>query len=250
LIYVIKGKKRFVSFYNVIHFLDKPNYDIVHAHYGFSGKIVADFKSIGLLRKSKMVTTFHGFDFIVENGYYQRLFQLGDKFTVNTNYSRQKLVELGCPENKICILPVGFDAKLFNTSNIKVDSSNSVFTIIFIGRLYAIKAPDFFISICELLKYQHNILFRVWVVGDGDMYNQLQEMIVNKGLSEEVALLGSRKQSEIQELFQQSDVFVLTGSEVGGYAETQGLVVQEAQAMGLPVVVSDVRGYRRRYHSG
>jgi len=240
--YLITFKKRYISFYTVIYFLDKPSYDIVHSHYGFSGKLVTDLRSIGLMRHAKLVTTFHGYDFRVEKGYYEKLFQSGDVFTVNTKYSLQKLHEIGCPEHKIKILPVGFDSNLFTQAITHPSVDKRIFTLIFIGRLYAIKAPDVFIDICRELKETAPFEFRAFVIGEGDMFKVLEEQVQKNGLNQQVNMLGSLKQSEIHQYLQLSDVFVLTGREIDGYAETQGLVVQEAQAMGVPVVVSNIGG--------
>jgi len=40
----------------------------------------------------------------------------------------------------------------------------------------------------------------------------------------------------------EADIFILPGTTVDGRAENQGLVIQEAQAMELPVIISDAGG--------
>ena len=68
-------------------------------------------------------------------------------------------------------------------------------------------------------------------------------MIVNLGLEANVSLIGSKTQEEIQSILNNSDLFIYPGiKDSYGRCENQGLVIQEAMAMGLPVIVSRVGG--------
>ena len=56
---------------------------------------------------------------------------------------------------------------------------------------------------------------------------------------------GYLSQETIKKRFEQADLLIMPGRyDSEGRAETQGLVIQEAQAMELPVVVSDVGGMK------
>ena len=243
--YLIYYKKKYVSFYAVIHFLGKPDYEIIHAHYGMTGNLVVDFKSIGLFKKAKLITTFHGFDFKVPyNEFYDKLFKVGSKFTVNNNYSKTKLVELNCPTEKIAILPVGLDIADFNKPLINSPERNHVFTIIFIGRLVEIKAPDTFLDICTQLKIKDKFQYKAIMVGDGDQKELLNEKIKAEDLNDIVMMTGVQTRDEIKTHLSNADVLIMTGREMDGLAETQGLVIQEAQLCGLPVIIANVGGMR------
>lgn len=243
--YLILNKKRYVSFYSVIHFLGKPNYDILHAHYGVTGNLVANLKSIGLFRKSKLVTTFHGFDFRVDHpDYYNNLFKVCSIFTVNSQYSKLKLVELGCNQDKIELLPVGINSYEFQIPNNSTEVRDINFTIIFIGRLYEIKAPDLFIEICNQLNQKKYFPFRAILIGDGEQKASLEKKIADNALEQCVKMTGPQTQDEIIRYLSKADIFIMTGKEVDGLAETQGLVIQEAQAMGIPVIISDLGGMK------
>ena len=243
--YFISNKKKHISFYNVIHFLGKPNYEIIHAHYGMTGNLVVNFKRIGLFKKAKLITTFHGFDFKVPyNGFYNNLFKVGNKFTVNTNYSKTKLVELNCPTEKISILPVGLDIADFNKPLINSPELNHVFTIIFIGRLVEIKAPEIFLEICTQLKVQGKFQYKAIMIGDGNQKELLNEKIKADALTEIVIMTGVQTRDEIKTHLSNADVLIMTGREIDGLAETQGLVIQEAQLFGLPVIIANVGGMR------
>ena len=72
-----------------------------------------------------------------------------------------------------------------------------------------------------------------WWVGSGPLEKSVQDYVNQKGLSENVRLLGSR--DDVTSLYQGMDVFFLPS-----LFEGLSIVTVEAQAMGLPCVVSDV----------
>ena len=103
--------------------------------------------------------------------------------------------------------------------------------ILTVGRIVEQKNPFFAVDvISELLKKVKNIEY--WWVGDGPLKNGLQQHIDELKLSENIKLLGSKK--DIQNYYTVADCFFLPSL-------FEGLPVSgvEAQAAGLPCVMSD-----------
>lgn len=75
----------------------------------------------------------------------------------------------------------------------------------------------------------------LWLVGDGELRRDIEELVKQLGLEEKVKFLGVR--SDVPELLSQADIFVLS-SDYEGF----GLVVAEAMASGLPVIATAVAG--------
>ena len=238
------SKKNKTSIYSLIHFLDKPAYDIVHAHYGFTGNNVLLLKKLGLFSQSKLVTTFHGFDLVVEKGFYDDLIKKGDVFSVNSVYSKHKLLELSFPSDKINILPVGLNTSYFKNETKIEEAINKLFTIVFIGRMVGFKTPNVFVEICKKLKENNLVDFKALMVGGGELYDDTMQLINKYNLQHTVTMLGNQSQEEIKTILSESDVLLMTGIELHGIAETQGLVIQEAQSMSVPVIVSNSGGMK------
>lgn len=100
-----------------------------------------------------------------------------------------------------------------------------------VGRLADQKNPFFAMDVFECLQKQvPNAEY--WWVGSGPLDDQVKAHVEKKGLSEKVRLLGSW--NDVTDLYQGMDVFFLPSL-------FEGLPVTgvEAQAMGLPMVVSD-----------
>lgn len=233
-----------LSVYQLALFNRRKQYDVVHAHFGVNGVFVTKLRKLGLFKKCLFVTTFHGYDLEatdMEAAGYHDLFADCDWFTVNSNFSKAKLTALGCPPQKIQLLPVGLDPNYFNIAD-KVKTANELFTILFVGRLVPFKAPDIFIEICALLKNKKGIRFQAIMIGEGEMKEQVKQLLQVLDLEAEIQLMGAKSQQEIKELMSRSDVFLYPGITCQGRAENQGLVIQEAQAMELPVIVSDAGG--------
>lgn len=90
----------FARLYHGLLLLDQL-YDVVHCQYGYIANAAVMLREAGLL-SSPAVTTFHGYDINVYPGEhgkdcYQRLFKSGDRFTVGSNFARERLIELGPP---------------------------------------------------------------------------------------------------------------------------------------------------------
>lgn len=75
-------------------------------------------------------------------------------------------------------------------------------------------------------------------VGDGPLRASLEAAIAERGLQDRVAITGFANQSAIPEWYAAADCLVLPSD----FLETWGLVVNEAMAAGLPVIVSDAAG--------
>lgn len=238
-----------LSVYDLTPFLDKPEYDIVHAHFGVNGNYVTQLRKLGLFKKAKFVTAFHGYDLnevFIRDNYYTELFQDCHLFTTNSLYSKDMLLKLGCKEADIHLLPVGLDMKIFGNKNISKisDEKPKALRIVFVGRLIEFKAPDLVIRIAEVLNKRAAFSFEIKIIGHGDMYSMLQKSIQNKKLESVVNLMGTRTQEEIISIFEESEIFLFPGITYQNRAENQGLVIQEAQAMQLPVIISDAGGMK------
>ncbi|WP_157197408.1 glycosyltransferase [Methanohalobium evestigatum] len=224
--------------YITINFLNKNEFDIIHCHFGPNGILGVYLKEIGV--NAKYITSFHGYDV---NKYpkkygcnvYNKLFEEGDLFTVNTEYTKNQVKKLGCNENKLVTLPVGLNIRNYSFLKRSYDSRKPI-KLLSVGRLVEKKGHEYAIeAMYEVLKRYQNVEYLI--VGDGPLYNYLQKLISKLNIENHVKLLGSIDDKSLFQVYQKSHIFVfpsVTSKE--GDKEGQGLVLQEAQAVGLPVI--------------
>ncbi len=238
--------RSFAAFYKTHAF------DIVHVHFGQRGATIANVIAKGLERKFKFVVSFHGYDLNphkIERYRiaYKNLFHYADGVTVNSPYLKDILLKV-CPHPKnLQLLPEGLRTDQFQKQPLDSSPETSRFTILFCGRFVPFKAPDLAIHIMDVLvnrRRRSNVNLRM--VGEGKLRNEVERLINDFNLKEHVYLLGALSQEEVIKELSNADLFLLPGihEKETGRAETQGLVIQEAQAMELPVVVSDAGGMK------
>ena len=241
---------KYRSFYNclnnlffVAQFLGKK-YDIIHCHFGPNGILGIRLKELGI--PGKYITSFHGFDvnsYVKKHGkdVYKNLFEKVDLCTVNTDFTGRKVKALGCEHTKITKLPVGLDIRRFPFKERKIRPENKV-NIFTVARLVEVKGVEYSIrAVAKLLKTHSNICYRI--AGDGHLREELQGLISRLGAQNKVILLGWKTQDEVQELYEKSHIFVLSSVIASNDdQEGQGLVLVEAQAMGLPIISTLVGG--------
>ncbi|SDL41481.1 colanic acid/amylovoran biosynthesis glycosyltransferase [Salinimicrobium catena] len=227
--------------------LEDQSFDIIHAHFGFTGVYMADLLSLGFFSRSRFVTTFHGYDLNPAllpqlERKYLKLFQEVDLMTVNTPYARDLLKRM-TRRKEIEVLPMGLDTDLFRRK--ESTSGDGHFNILFVGRLIELKGPHLAVEILNILCGRGYKNVQLKIAGDGEMKESLLVLIDKHDLGGQVNLLGALPQERIVQIMNESDIFLLPGIyDKDRRAETQGLVIQEAQAMELPVLISDVGGMK------
>jgi len=224
--------------YPVSLFLDSPEYDIIHCHFGPNGNLGVLLREMGAI-EGKIITSFHGFDVntITRKDFYVKLFRHGDLFTANTKFTKEKVLGLGGDSNRIYILPVGLsiDKFLYKEKTIRAGETIRILTV---ARLVEKKGLEYSIRAAAKIscKYSHYKI-KYKIAGDGPLKNKLKSLILELGMEDKIKLLGWCHQNEVRKLFEESHIFVLASvTAKNGDQEGQGLVLQEAQAAGLPVV--------------
>ncbi|MEM9089718.1 MAG: glycosyltransferase [Cyanobacteria bacterium P01_F01_bin.53] len=234
-------------------FVNKPTYDVVHAHFGPNGVKGALLKDL-FFAESTLVTTFHGYDLTKylsagssstatrssEATPYRQLFNAGDLFLPISDYWKQSLIKLGCPPQKIKIHRMGVDVERFAIA--QQPTSKQTVQILTIARLCEKKGVEYGIRAIRKLKDQ-GLDIAYSIVGEGPLKPSLQALIEDLELSQDVTLLGWRQQHEVVELLSQSQILLapsITASD--GDKEGIPVVLMEAMAMGLPVVSTQHSG--------
>lgn len=220
-------------------FVDKKNYDIIHCHFGANGFSGLLLRRIGAIQ-GKVIVSFHGHDATRYpnqhvQGFYETLFKEADLFTVNSNFIGQKVSKLGCDQRKIVKLPESLKVAEFIYRERCLPKGNQI-QILTVARLVEKKGLEYSIkAVAKVLEKYPNIKYRI--AGDGPLRPSLQTLIERLGLEGNIELLGWQSQDEIQQLYADTHIFILASVTANdGDQEGQGLVLQEAQAMGLPVI--------------
>ncbi|ATZ73121.1 glycosyl transferase family 1 [Idiomarina sp. X4] len=100
-----------------------------------------------------------------------------------------------------------------------------------VSRLSNEKNIDFMIDALAELKKNTDKPFRLLIVGDGHQKQRLQTKIDELGLKQTIQLVGSVAPEKMANWYQLGDAFLFASQ-----SETQGMVILEAMAAGLPVV--------------
>jgi colanic acid/amylovoran biosynthesis glycosyltransferase len=232
-------KRVFNRFLNFEKIMREREVSLIHAHFGHNG--VAAMR-MNRTMNIPMVTTFYGADLSVHHvirqlkHQYRLLFQKGKMFLVEGPYMKEKLQELGCPEQKIQIQRIAIPVDTVEFNERKPRTTGPV-KLIFCGRFTEKKGLIYALEAVKRVKQQkRDILFTV--IGDGRLKEEIHEYVAEHNLSDCVHFPGFLKYSEYLAQLREADIFIhpsvtaANGDSEGGAPTT----ILEAQAMGLPVI--------------
>jgi 1,2-diacylglycerol 3-alpha-glucosyltransferase len=120
----------------------------------------------------------------------------------------------------------------------------NAFVVGHVSRLAPEKNLDYLArGLCEFLKRNNQAL--VLTVGDGPSAQMFSEIFEKENLADRLLMAGKKMGRDLYDAYAAMDVFAFASQ-----TETQGLVVAEAMAAGLPVVALDASGVREVVHDG
>lgn len=234
-------------------FLAAGRYDIVHAHFGTSGVLGAFLTAIGAI-SSPLVTTFYGHDITSHvrsegGGVYADLFRRGARFLHISAYQRPKLLAIGCPPERTELHRIGVDLGRFSFAE-RALAPGAPVRLLTTARLVEKKGLEYSIrAVAKVAERHPNLHYKI--VGDGKLREQLQALIAELGAGATIELCGWKSQDEVRALYAEANLFVLASvTAANGDEEGQGLVIQEAQAMGLPVICTRHNGFPEGLRDG
>jgi len=170
-----------------------------------------------------------------------KVFQQAEKIFPVSHYTRQALLgEASGIENKIITVNNGVNPVIFKRTALKSNVEakyrpHNERILLTVTRLYPYKGVDRMLeSLPEISRSVPGVKYVV--VGVGPDLPRLQKLTARLGLQAQVCFSGRLELSEIVELYNLADLFVLLSREEPPDVEGFGLVFLEAAACGLPSV--------------
>jgi len=233
---------------SVFRYLKKNNFEIVHTHSteaGIIGRTAAHLAGV-----SNIVHTIHGVPFTEDRNSLLNWFvekcEIVTAFWTDLMISIADIIteeylsrEIGTPEQYQTIY-CGIDVDEFHDISPAENLPGSGLRILMVSRLAKGKGFNVLLDAIESMNTDD---ISVLIAGDGPLRNELESEIDNRGLTEDVFLLGYR--DDVPNLMAASDIFVLPS-----YREGTPLVIYEAMASGLPIVATNIAGIPEQVDHG
>lgn len=247
-IFTVNGSQSVVTLYNealwesLEEFLDRENFDVVHIHTPTS-----PFLNWQILyaAKTTIVATFHSdFDWGIFSQLVQQSFLKAINIFVSAKIDGSiavsktaKKFAKQCFHSGDRIIPNGIDIQRFRPSGEPVVSGGRL-KILFVGRMEKRKGLPYLIKAIAQLPTAWSVELKV--VGNGPERGEVEDLVDELNLREKVTFFGQVSDGEMPGHYHRADIFCSPA--VG--AESQGIVLLEAMACGLPLVVFANPGYR------
>jgi colanic acid/amylovoran biosynthesis glycosyltransferase len=213
---------------------------VLHAHFGWTAAPAAQLaRRWGI----PLVVTFHGTDvtswpdkpeFQLQ---YPAVFATSSVVTAPSYFLQQRLVEIGCPAEKIVVVRCGIpvDEFSFDPETRRLRDSDSLRFLV-VARLVEVKGVEYTLQAFDRINHLYPKT-SLTIVGDGPEKAILEGLTRRLDLNGSVKFLGQVPNSVIRQHMQESDAFVLSSiTTADGKPDSAPVVLMEAQACGLPVI--------------
>lgn len=167
---------------------------------------------------------------------YKKMFQIADGFFAPSRFIADKLIKIGCPDDKIWVTPCGIEIADFPYSK------GTPGRCLAVGRFIDKKAPH--ITVEAFAKAaKGNLDAHLDFVGDGPMMDEAKSVAEKFGASDQITFHGEQPHAFVKELIQTCNIF-LQHSVTAENGNVEGLPVAILEAMCAGVAVVSTR------HSG
>jgi glycosyltransferase involved in cell wall biosynthesis len=169
-------------------------------------------------------------------GYMHWFYGQLDTVFINSEEYKQSWIKRGFDPSKLKILPRGLDTELFHPGRRdsaffeKFGASNGEVRLLYVGRISREKDLDLLAGAYRRLR-KEGLPVQLFVVGHGPYSEALAKSLPDAFFT------GYLSGTELATAYASADIFVFPST-----TDTFGNVILEAQASGLPVVVSDSGG--------
>ncbi len=234
------------EFFSSYKIIKKENIEMIHAHWilpqGFIGIFLKKIFNIPLL------VTIHGSDlFPLKNKFFRIMQEFVIKnavyITVNSPAAKNELLKrFPHYKNKIKIIPMGIDTKLFKKKELKKPvkySKNKL--VLFVGRLSDQKGLQYLIDSMDYI-LQQEPKTKLLIIGEGAYKKTLNEKIISKSLQNNIEFLGALPHKDIAYYYNIADIFVMPSISNKTGTEALGLTLLEAMSSGCAVIGTNVGG--------
>ena len=145
----------------------------------------------------------------------------------------KKLAQKTDPDCSIDIIYNGIDTEQFKP----VRNNNNRLRILCVSRLIERKGIEHLLRSASQLQEKIGNRFEVWIIGEGNLQQQLKALSSQLGVAEIVSFQGYIEHGRLPDIYSSSDIFVLPS-----LSEGMSNTVLEAMACGLPIVTTDTGG--------
>jgi glycosyltransferase involved in cell wall biosynthesis len=202
--------------------------------------LVTTFHGLSQIETAAENKTFGSFIYTKVTGYFEKLSAKHSTQIISvSNALKSDLIKYKISTgNDVDVIHNGIEAvgKQIIKSNNKTKNR-----VLFVGRLHPIKGIE---VLKQTLEFLHKDI-QLDIIGDGPMELQLKQWVQDNNLEDRVKLLGSKTRNEVYQYMQDSLLLFLPST-----YETQGIVLLEANANGIPVVASDLKAIRETVQEG
>lgn len=224
--------------------------DVVNAHYASGYGTLARIAGVKPLLLSVWGSDVYDFpnESKIKNLILKRNVRYATMLASTSNCMANQLRKVMNDENlQIYITPFGVNTDLFSPEKYPAQRNDQEIVICNIKMLepkYGIKqiilAVDLMVRDSEFMK-QCGKKIKLNIFGSGSQKDELEDLVKRKGLSDVVKFCGKIPNNRVPVELSKSDIFCAF-SQLD--SESFGVAVVEAMSMGIPVVVSDVDGFK------
>jgi len=229
----------------IIRAVRREPFDIVHVHWPFPHAL------FGYLAKkaggTKIVTTFYGVELRwvkTKMAFLKSFLRWGigfsDKVTAISSYTAREVREL-VPDDEVAVEVIPYTITVTAKLNQESQAKPLLPLVLYVGRLVERKGVEYLIrAFAEVVR---EVPSELVIVGKGPEDERLHQLTEKLNLVQKVHFKGWVSQDELEQLYNQCNVFVLPAIiDSKGDTEGLGVVLLEAMSYMKPVVASNLGG--------
>jgi len=168
---------------------------------------------------------------------YDRLFAEGDLFLACSESTRKRLLDLGCPDERLRVHPMGVDVERIRYVE-RLPQEGGAVNILLVGSLLERKGLAYALqAFANVHRYQRRATLTI--IGDGPERQALEALVRELNLGPAVRLLGAQPHEAVLSEMERAHLYVQPSvTAADGDEEGIPMALVEAMASGLPAVAT------------